>query len=382
VKFTRILMANLLRKKVRLLLTVGSFAVALFLFTFLAVVRSAFSIDAVVVKADRLIVVNRTSWFNTMPVSYKDKIAQIPGVKNVTHYTWFAGVYHDEKDFFPQFAIDPQGNRQVYPEFLIPEEQWQAFLKDRQGAIAGIETAQRFHWKIGDRIPLMARQYGAGTWELNLVGIYHGERRQTDQTQFWFRWDYFNEKVPEEMKGQVGWYIVRVADPSDAVRVAKAIDQQFANSSHETRTNTESVFTADMLKQFGNIRFLIVSIGVVVLFTLLLVTGNTMAMAIRERTRELAVFKAVGFSDLNILVLVLSESLLIATVGGGLGLLLALLTIPLVASSLSGMLSGLVLSPKILLFGVFLALLVGFLSGLIPGVIAMRLHIVTAMRRV
>ncbi len=381
-KFTRILMANLLRKKVRLLLTVGSFAVALFLFTFLAVVRSAFSIDAVVVKADRLIVVNRTSWFNTMPVSYKDKIAQIPGVKNVTHYTWFAGVYHDEKDFFPQFAIDPQGNRQVYPEFLIPEEQWQAFLKDRQGAIAGIETAQRFHWKIGDRIPLMARQYGAGTWELNLVGIYHGERRQTDQTQFWFRWDYFNEKVPEEMKGQVGWYIVRVADPSDAVRVAKAIDQQFANSSHETRTNTESVFTADMLKQFGNIRFLIVSIGVVVFFTLLLVTGNTMAMAIRERTRELAVFKAVGFSDLNILVLVLSESLLIATIGGGLGLLLALLTIPLVASSLSGMLSGLVLSPKILLFGVFLALLVGFLSGLIPGVIAMRLHIVTAMRRV
>ena len=381
-KFTRILMANLLRKKVRLLLTVGSFAVALFLFAFLGVVRSAFSIDAVVVKADRLIVVNRTSWFNTMPVSYKDKIEQIPGVKNVTHYTWFAGVYHDEKDFFPQFAIDPEGNRQVYPEFLIPEEQWQAFLKDRQGAIAGIETAQRFHWKIGDRIPLMAPQYGAGTWELNLVGIYHGERRQTDQTQFWFRWDYFNEKVPQEMKGQVGWYIVRVADPSDAVRVAKAIDQQFANSSHETRTNTESVFSADMLKQFGNIRFLIVSIGVVVFFTLLLVTGNTMAIAIRERTRELAVFKAVGFSDLNILVLVLSESLLIATIGGGLGLLLALLTIPLVASSLSGMLSGLVLSPKILLFGLCLALLVGFLSGLIPGVIAMRLHIVTAMRRV
>jgi putative ABC transport system permease protein len=382
VKFTRILLANLLRKKVRLLLAAGSFAVALFLFAFLGVVRSAFSIDAVVVKADRLIVVNRTSWFNTMPISYKDKIAQIPGVKNVTHYTWFAGVYHDEKDFFPQFAIDPEGNRQVYPEFLIPEEQWQAFLKDRQGAIAGIETAQRFHWKIGDRIPLMARQYGAGTWELNLVGIYRGERPQTDQTQFWFRWDYFNEKVPDEMKGQVGWYIVRVADPSDAVRVAKAIDQQFANSSHETRTNTESVFAADMLKQFGNIRFLIVSIGVVVFFTLLLVTGNTMAIAIRERTRELAVFKAVGFSDLSILVLVLAESLLIAVIGGGLGLLLALLAIPLVASSLSGMLSGLVLSPKILLFGLFLALLVGLLSGLIPGVIAMRMRIVSALRRV
>jgi putative ABC transport system permease protein len=382
VKYSRILLANLFRKKVRLFLTVGSFAVALFLFTFLGVVHSAFTIDSAVVKADRLIVVNRTSWFNTTPLSYRDKILQIPGVKSVTHYTWFAGVYHDEKDFFPQFVIDPEGQRKVYPEFLIPEEQWQAFLNDRQGAVAGVETANRFHWKIGDRIPIMAPQYGAGIWEFNLVGIYHGELPQTDQTQFWFRWDYFNEKVPPEMKGQVGWYVLRITDPSDAARVAKAIDQEFANSPHETKTDSESVFAADMVKQFGNIRFLIISIGIVVFVTLLLVTGNTMAIAIRERTRELAVFKAVGFSDLMVLFLVLAESLLIALIGGALGLLMALLAIPPLASSLSGLLSGLILSPKALLFGLFLALVVGLLSGLIPGIIAMRMRIVAALRRV
>ncbi len=381
-KFARIIIANLLRKKIRLLLTVGSFAVALFLFTFLGVVRSAFSIDDNTVKADRLIVVNRTSWFNPTPLAYKDKIQQIPGVKCVTHYTWFAGVYRDEKDFFPQFVIDPSGQRQVYPEFLMPEEQWQAFLHDRQGAIVGKETADRFQWKIGDRIPIKAPQYGAGIWEFNLVGIYHGELAKTDQTQFWFRWDYFNEKVPQDMKGQVGWYVLRVDDPSDAVRVAKTIDQEFANSPYETKTDSESVFAADMVKQFGNIRLLIVSIGVIVFFTLLLVTGNTMAIAVRERTRELAVFKAVGFSDFAVLLLVLAESILIALVGGTLGVLLALLAIPPLASSLSGLLGGLVLSPEVLLFGVLLALLVGLVSGLIPGVIAMRMRIVSAIRHV
>jgi len=382
VKFARILFANLLRKKARLFLTIGSFATALFLFAFLGVVHSAFSVDSAVVKADRLVVVNRTSWFNPTPISYKDRILQIPGVTSITHFTWFAGVYRDEKDFFPQFVIDPASLRQVYPEYLVPEDQWQAFLNDRQGAIVGIETARRFHWKIGDRIPIMAPQYAVGTWEFNLVGIYHGELPQTDQSQFWFRWDYFNEKVPPDFKGQVGWYILRISDPSDAPRISKAIDRQFLNSPHETKTDSESVFAADMVKQFGNIRFLIISIGVVVFVTLLLVTGNTMAIAIRERTRELAVFKAVGFSDLAVLFLVLAESLLIALIGAALGLLLAFLAMPPLASSLSGLLSGLALSPRILFFGFFLALLVGFLSGLIPGIIAMRMRIVAAMRRV
>jgi len=382
VKFMRILLANLLRKKVRLFLTVGSFSIALFLFAFLGVIHNAFSIDSAIVKADRLIVVNRTSWFNTTPVSYKDKILQIPGVKSITHYTWFPGVYRDDKNIFPSFVIDPAGQRQVYPEFLVPEDQWQAFLNDRQGAIVGAETAHRFGWKIGDRIPLISTQYGVGTWEFNLVGIYHGQLPHTDQTEFWFRWDYFNEKVPPEMKGQVGWYILRIDDPSDAVRIAKAIDQQFANSPHETKTDSESVFAANMVKQFGNIRLLITSIGVIVFVTLLLVTGNTMAIAIRERTRELAVFKAVGFSDFAVLLLVLAESLLIALIGGALGLLLAFLAMPPLASSLSGLLPGLVLAPRLLLLGLLLALFVGLLSGLIPGVIAMRMRIVAAMRRV
>lgn len=184
------------------------------------------------------------------------------------------------------------------------------------------------------------------------------------------------------MKGQVGWYVLRVDDPSDAVRVAKTIDREFANSPYETKTDSESVFAADMVKQFGNIRLLIVSIGVIVFFTLLLVTGNTMAIAVRERTREMAVFKAVGFSDFAVLLLVLAESILIALVGGTLGVLLALIAIPPLASSLSGLLGGLVLSPEALLFGLLLALLVGLVSGLIPGVIAMRMRIVSAIRHI
>ena len=385
-KFARIILANLFRKKVRLLLTVGSFAVALFLFALLGVLRIAFHFGADAAVADRLIVINRTSFLSTIPLSYRDKILRIPGVKYVTHMNWFGGVYQDEKFSFPQFAIDPEWQRQVFSEFIIPEDQWQAFLKDRQGAIAGAKTAERFHWKIGNRIPIRAAIYGSGydsgAWEMNLVGIYHGRRPQDDETQFWFRWDYFDEKVPAYMKGQVGWYVVRVESAADSVRIARTIDDEFANSSSETRTATESAFAAEMIKAFANIQSLILLIGAVVFFTLLLVTGNTMAIAVRERTGELAVFKAIGFSDLTLLFFVIAESLIIALIGGTLGLILAAIAIPALANAMNGLLPGLVLSPQILLSGLMIALLVGVASGLIPGIIVMRMRVIRALRKV
>jgi len=382
-KYMRIVTANLLRKKVRLLLTLGSFAVALLLFVFLAVVRDAFNRGADVAGADRLVVINRTSIINLIPLAYKDKILRIPGVKVVTHNNWFGGIYQDEKNFFPQFVIDPENQRQVFPELEVPDDQWQAFLKDRRGAIAGARTAERFHWKIGDRIPIKTTLYGAGdAFEFNLVGIYHGKRPQDDETQFWFQWDYFQEKVAQGIKGQVGWYVLRVNSPDDSVRVAKAIDAEFANSPNETRTETESAFAANWVKQFGNISFLIVSIGTVVFFTLLLVTGNTMAISVRERTSELAVFKAIGFSDRAVLFFVLAESLTIALVGGGLGLFAAAVLVPAMGKALSGMLPSIVLSPWMLVFGLMLAIMVGLVSGLLPGLSAMRLRVVNALRRV
>jgi putative ABC transport system permease protein len=381
-KFGRIIWANLLRKKVRLLLTLGSFAVALFLFAFLAVVRDAFNRGADVAGADRLIVINRTSIINLIPLSYRDKILRIPGVKVITHNNWFGGTYIEEKNFFPQFVIDPENQRQVFPELIVPDDQWNAFLKDRQGAIAGVQTAERFHWKIGDRIPIKTTLYGGGAWEFNLVGIYHGKRPQDDETQFWFQWDYFEEKIPQVVKGQIGWYILRVDNPDDAPRIAKAIDSEFMNSPNETKTETESSFAANWVKQFGNIQFLILSIGTVVFFTLLLVTGNTMAISVRERTSELAVFKAIGYSDRFVLFFVLAEALAIALIGGGLGLTLAFVSMPVLARALSGMLPSIVLAPSMLLFGFVTAILVGILSGLLPGLGAMRLRVVNALRRV
>jgi putative ABC transport system permease protein len=381
-KFSSLIFANLFRKKIRLMLTVGSFAVALFLFAFLAVVRNAFNRGADVAGADRLVVIDRVSIINLIPLKYRDQILQIPGVKSITHDNWFGGVYQDEKNFFPQFVIDPENQRQVFSELIVPDDEWNAFVKDRQGAIAGAKTAERFHWKIGDRIPIKTTLYGGGSWDFNLDGIYHGERPEMDETQFWFQWDYFEEKVPEAVKGQIGWYTLRVNNPDDSVRIAKAIDDKFANSANETKTETESAFAAGWVKQFGNIQFLILSIGSVVFFTLLLVTGNTMAISVRERTAELAVLKAIGYSGPRVLIFILAESLVIALFGGLLGLGLALVMVPLLAAKLNGMLPQLVLEPSILLLGLLAALAVGIASGILPGLGAMRLRVANALRRV
>lgn len=382
-KFRGLIFANLFRKKLRLTLTIGSFAVALFLFAFLAVVRGAFNRGADIAGADRLVTINRVSIIQPLPLAYRDKILRIPGVKAVTHNNWFGGVYQDEKNFFPQFVIDVENQRQVLPELVVPDDQWQNFVKDRQGAIAGARTAKRFGWKIGDRIPIKNVGYGAtGTWEFNLDGIYHSDKLGGDESQFWFQWDYFEERVPERFKGNVGWYVVKLDSPDNAVGVAKAIDDMAANSSYETKTETESEFAASWVKQFGNIQFLIITIGSVVFFTLLLVTGNTMAISVRERVGELAVLKAIGFSDRWVLFFVLAESLTIALVGGVLGLGLALLAIPALGAALNGLLPALILSPAVLSSGLAIALVVGIVSGILPGIGAMRLRVVNALRRV
>jgi putative ABC transport system permease protein len=382
-KFSRLIFANLFRKKIRLLLTVGSFAIALFLFTFLAVVRSAFSRGTDLAGADRLVVLNRVGLINTMPLAYGDKIRQIHGVKFVTHNNWFGGVYQDEKNFFPQFVIDPDNQRQVMTEMRVPDEQWKSFVSDRQGAIAGRNLAKRFHWKVGDRIPLQNALYGpTKTWEFNLDGIYTNDKEGGDENQFWLQWNYFYENVPDAIKGQAGWWVLKLDSPDDAVRVGRTVDSTFANSSYETKTETESAFQAGFAKQLGNIQLLITTIGSVVFFTLLLVTGNTMAISVRERTSELAVLKAIGFSGRFVLSFVLAESLVIALIGGLIGLGLAILAIPVVGANLNGLLPPLLLSATALGLGVVLAVLVGVASGLLPGVGAMRLRVVDALRRV
>ena len=378
-KYLHLVLSNLFRKKTRTVLTAGSFAVALFLFGILAVVDGAFSQGVDVAGVDRLVVLNRVSLIQPLPLAYRDRLARIPGVTQVTFANWFGGVYQDERNFFPQFAIDRENYRQVFPEFIVPDDQWQAFLTDKEGAIVGEGLAERFKWKLGDRIPVKGTIF-PGNWEFNVRGIYRGRRVQDDTTQFWFRWDYLDERKAFG-KGRVGWYTVRIANPDDAVRVVRAIDEHFANSPAETKTDTEKAFAASFVKQMGNIQLLIMSVGSVVFFTLLLVTGNTMAIAVRERTRELAVLKAVGFTDRFVLVLVIAETMVVAAVGGGVGLGLAKL-FTLGGDPTGGLLPFFYLPPDSIAVGLGLALGVGFTAGILPALAASRLRVVDALRRV
>ncbi|HYA95792.1 MAG TPA: FtsX-like permease family protein [Terriglobales bacterium] len=379
-KYRHLIFANLFRKKIRTTLTLGSFVVALFLFGFLAVVHGAFNQGLEVAGANRLVVVNKVSIIQPLPISYKDKLAQTPGVTLVTHANWFGGVYQDERNFFPQFAIEDETYRQMFPEFLVPDDQWKVFFGDRVGAVVGEDLVKRFHWKVGDRVPIKGTIF-PGTWEFNIDGIYKGARPQDDTTQFWFHYKYLEERESQFWKGLIGWYTVRIDDPGNATRVAGAIDDTFANSPWETKTETEKAFAAGFVKQAGNIEFLLLSIGSVVFFTLLLVTGNTMAIAVRERMRELAVLKAVGFSDAFVLSLVLGEALFLAAIGGGLGLALCKL-FTLRGDPTGGMMPYFYLAPPAIILGLLAALAVGVAAGILPAWSAMRLRVVDALRRV
>jgi putative ABC transport system permease protein len=378
-KWLLLIVRNLKRKRMRTLLTVGSIAVALFLFGLLVTIETALNMGVEVAGADRLVVRNRISLIMPLPLSYQERIRQMENVTEATHASWFGGIYQDEKNFFPQFAIDTASYRTVFSEFEIPDQEWTSFVADREGAVVGRVTAERFGWEVGDRIPLQGTIW-PGTWEFNIRAIYDGTQAEADTSQFWFHWKYLDERR-QFGDGSVGWYTVKVDDPDRAVAVAKAIDERFSNSAFETSTETEKAFAAGFAKQVGNIRLIVLSIGAVVLFTLLLVTGTTMAMAVRERTPEIGVLKTLGFGDRGILALVLAESLLLAVFGGTIGLALAKL-FTMGGDPTNGLLPVFHLGWDTMAIGLGLAALVGLAAGFIPAMDAMRLKIVDALRRV
>ena len=379
-KFLPLLFANLRRRKIRTILTIGSFGVAMFLFGILGSIHYGFRQGIDIAGADRLVGIGGTSIMQPLPITYLPRLMRVPGVRDAAHATWFGGVYQDARNFFPQFVIVPEDWRRMYPEYVVDPAQWSGFLGDRQGCVIGAKLAQRFGWAVGSRIPLKAPGYlGGGSWDFNVRAIYRGTRQGDDETQFWLRHDYFYEKAPQYWQGIVGWYVVRVANADQALSVARAIDAEFGNSASETRTQTESAFAAGFVQQMGNIQFLLLAIGGVVFFTLLLVTGNTMAIAVRERTGELAVLKAIGFSDRFVLGLVLAESLLIAAIGGALGLWLAH---GVTQQDITSGLILLYLPPIALVGGAAFAVGTGVLAGLLPAIGAMRLNVASALRRV
>lgn len=384
-KFLPLVWRNLMRRKVRTIITMLSIFVAFLLFGALMAIRAAFSMGVDVAGADRLMMIHRVSLIQLLPKSYGERIRATKGVTEVSHANWFGGYYQEPTNFVQNMAVDPESWLRIYPEFELPEEQKQAWLANRTGAIIGVDLARRFNWKIGDRVPLISpiyRKPDNSPWEFTIEGIYDSARKGVDKTQFFFHWEYLNETFRNSgfLNSQVGWYVLRVADPSTSDQLAKQLDAMFANSPAETKTATEKAFVSDFAKQIGDIGSIMIAITAVVMFFILFVAGNAMAQSIRERTNELAVLKTLGFSEGRILSLVLLESCVIAVVGGGLGLALAWVIIAQ-GDPTGGMLPIFHFPVRDLALGITLVLLLGIATGLLPAFQAGRLKIVDALRR-
>ena len=382
-KYFFLVWGNLMRKKVRTVLTLLSITVAFILFGYLSAVEEALNVGVSVAGADRLVVRHKISLIQLLPISYQARMARIEGIERVAHATWFGGVYQTPRNFFAQMAVEPEDFMSLYPEFLLPKAQMAAWKKTRTGAIVGRKTAERYGFKVGDRVPLQAtiwqQKNGNPAWEFDVVGIYEGDGPGVDETQFLFRYDYFDE-ARKGGEGEIGWYVVRVGDPDRAEAIAREIDGEFANSSAETKAETEGAFVQGFAKQIGNIGAIMIAIMSAVFFTILLVAGNTMAQAVRERIVEIGVLKSIGFDDARILFLVLAESCSVALIGGGAGLAVAWLLIA-AGDPTGGGLPIFFFPEQRIALGVLLALGLGMMTGMVPAIRAMTLPIAEALRR-
>ena len=381
-RFFHLVWSNLKRKKLRTSLTLLSVLVAFVLFGLLSAIKQAFVGGVELAGADRLIVPNKVSMILPLPAGYRQRLEKIPGVAGVTEDTWFGGIYQDSKNFFAKFPVVPDEFLKMYPEIRLAPDQQKAWNETRTGAIIGTNLAKRFGWKIGDKIPIIGNIYtksGGGNWEFDIVGIYTAGKQGYDTTQMFFRYDYFDE-ARQYNKGDVGWYIVRVQDPNHAADVAKLVDVEFANSAAETQTAPEGVFFQSFAKQLGNISLIVALIVAAAFVTILMVAGNTMAQAVRERTGELGVLKAIGFTNGQVLGLVMAESCLISLLGGLVGLGLAW-AVALRGDPTGGQLPTFFLPTRDLFIGLGLSVALGLVTGIVPALQAMRLKVATALRR-
>ncbi len=383
-RLAHLIVAELGRRKVRTALTIGSIVVAFFLFGLLGAVARAFTLGIDLSGADRLIMINKISLIQPLPIAYLSKIQATEGVAAVTHSSWFGGSYQDPKNFFGKFPVVPDEYFAMYADLMeAPPEAIERWKKTRDGVMIGSSLAERFGWKVGDRVPIIPDIWprkGGGPWEFEVVGVYQAKAEGADTTQFLMRYDYFDE-ARSRGEGLVGWYIIRVADPESSAEVASRLDQLFTNSSFETKTSTEKAFTQAFANQIGNIGLIVGGILLAVFFTILLVAGSTMSQSVRERIGEIGTLKALGFGDRTVLGLVLAESCLLAVIGGGLGLLLAMAAIPPLAKGVQDFLLLSQVPVPTILLGLGLALGLGIVAGGPPAWSAMRLRVADALRR-
>jgi putative ABC transport system permease protein len=383
-KYLYLVWKNLWRKKTRAAFTLLSIVMAFALFGLLWAVRAAFSGGVDLTGVDRLVMVHKVSLIQPLPFAYQGRIRATAGVKDVTHASWFGGYYQNEKNFFPQFPVEPESYLRMFPELLIDPDQVQAWLRDREGAIVGRATATQFGFQVGDRVPIIGspwRRADGKPWEFNVVGIYDGKEQGTDTTPLLFRYDYFDEARGQGGRGLVGWYTIRIDDPERAASIAQAIDANFENSQAETKTSTERAFAQGFANQIGNIGAIVQAISAAVFFIILLVAANTMAQSVRERTNEIAVLKTLGFGPIRVLLLVLGESFFMALVGAGSGLAFAWVLVGGVGQALKQFFPIFYLPQDAVVIGLAVALGMGAVAGLVPALQAMRLPIAAALRR-
>jgi putative ABC transport system permease protein len=380
---TGFVVANLFRKRTRTILTLLSVIMAFLLFGLLQSVNSLFNSGADFIGATRLMVQARVSFTSALPISMVPKLEAIPGVARVAYEQWFGGVWQENTPLFV-FSVDPQRYRDVYPEWVMPEEQWQAFEHTRTGMIVGKQVADKYGWKIGQKIPISSNIYpqkdGSKAWAFDLVGIYDGKDEQwKKQTNIIFiQQDYFDEANQFGVKGRTNFFVLKLSDPNQAQAVGKAVDAMFENSPDETKTQTEKDFNISFVKQIGDIGLIVRWILFAVFFTLLLVVGNTMAQSVRERVPELAVLKTLGFTDGSVLGFVLAEALALCLFGGLVGLTLASFAGAFVEKQTGGQWQ-LALNASVWLLGITAVVLMSLAVGLLPALRAKRLRIVDAL---
>jgi putative ABC transport system permease protein len=376
---------NLFAKKLRAILMIVSILVAFAIFGVLVAFEKAFNAGEEAAEADRLVVVNKINFTQPLPIAYFNRVRAVEGVRQVTHFNWFGGYYQDPKNFLIVMAVEPRTYLDVYSNDLVvaPEAQ-EAFFRERTGALVGEAMAQKWGWKVGDRVPIasniFSQKSGARSWDFDIVGIIKARKPQVDTNYMVFQYAYFDE-TRSFGKDMIGWMALQTTSMSLNDQISKAIDAMFTNSLYETSTDTEKAFNKAFVAQLGNIA-LIVSLVVGAAFvTILMIVGNTMALSIRERTRQIGVLKTLGFSGPRVLRLVLGEAVLLALLGGLPGIGIAALVAHLVRESPQQFVPRIAVTPDILFMAIVLMLALGLVTGLIPALNAMRLKIATALGR-
>jgi putative ABC transport system permease protein len=380
----KLLFRNAFRHKLRATLTILGVTIAILAFGLLRTVVSAWYAGVEASSASRLVTRNAISLIFPLPLAYKDKIRQIEGVRTVSYGTWFGGVYKEEKNFFPNLAVDAQSFMKIYPEFMLSDDEFRAFLKDRKGFVAGRKLAEKFKWKPGDTVTLKGLIF-PGDWDFVLRGVYRGRDKNVDESQFLFHWDYLNERIKDKMTSwanQVGFYMIDVNRPDLASAVSLAIDETFKNSLAETLTETEKAFQLSFISMTEVIVLAIQLVSFVIIFIIMAVVANAMAMTTRERIGEYAVLKTMGFGGWHILALILGESLVITLAGGILGVILTYPAAAIFGHELSNFFPIFNVEIKTVYFAFTAALMVGVIAAVVPTRSAIRIRIADGLRRI